>query len=68
MGETDANFSIVGPASSCGPYNATFQFNQVAGTQYTWQWFDGSPDDVFLAATTIPNNTIRIRTQPSRIR
>jgi gliding motility-associated-like protein len=58
VGETDANFSIVGPASSCGPYNATFQFNQVAGTQYTWQWFDGSPDDVFLAATTIPNNTI----------
>jgi gliding motility-associated-like protein len=58
VGETDANFSIVGPASSCGPYNATFQFNQVAGTQYTWQWFDGAPDEVFLAATTIPNNTI----------
>jgi gliding motility-associated-like protein len=58
VGETDANFSIVGPASSCGPYNATFQFNQVAGTEYTWQWFDGSPDEVFLAATTIPNNTI----------
>ncbi|HRE68734.1 MAG TPA: PKD domain-containing protein, partial [Cyclobacteriaceae bacterium] len=58
VGETDANFSIVGPASSCGPYTATFQFNQVAGTEYTWQWFDGSPDDVFLAATTIPNNTI----------
>ncbi|MCW5912410.1 MAG: gliding motility-associated C-terminal domain-containing protein [Cyclobacteriaceae bacterium] len=58
VGETDANFSIVGPASSCGPYTATFQFNQVAGTEYTWQWFDGSPDDVFLAATTIPNHTI----------
>ncbi|MBX2917094.1 MAG: gliding motility-associated C-terminal domain-containing protein [Cyclobacteriaceae bacterium] len=58
VGETDANFSIVGPASSCGPYTATFQFNQVAGTEYTWQWFDGSPDDVFLAGTTIPNHTI----------
>jgi gliding motility-associated-like protein len=58
VGETDANFSIVGPASSCGPYDATFQFNQVAGTEYTWQWFDGSPDEVFLAATSIPNNTI----------
>ncbi len=58
VGETDANFSIVGPTSSCGPYNATFQFNQVAGTEYTWQWFDGSPDEIFLAATTIPNNTI----------
>jgi gliding motility-associated-like protein len=58
VGETDANFSIVGPAASCGPYTATFQFNQVAGTEYTWQWFDGSPDDIFLAATTIPNNTI----------
>ena len=58
VGETDANFSIVGPASSCGPYNATFQFNQVTGTEYTWQWFDGSADDVFLAATTVPNNTI----------
>jgi gliding motility-associated-like protein len=58
VGETDANFTIVGPVSSCGPYTATFQFNQVAGTEYTWQWFDGSPDDVFLAATTIPNNTI----------
>ncbi|KXK23413.1 MAG: cell surface receptor IPT/TIG domain-containing protein [Bacteroidetes bacterium OLB12] len=58
VGETDATFSVVGPASSCGPYTATFQFNQVAGTEYTWQWFDGSPDDVFLAASTIPNNTI----------
>lgn len=58
VGETDATFSVVGPTSSCGPYTATFQFNQVAGTEYTWQWFDGSPDDVFLAATTIPNNTI----------
>ncbi|MEQ1585104.1 MAG: PKD-like domain-containing protein, partial [Cyclobacteriaceae bacterium] len=58
VGETDANFSIVGPASSCGPYLATFQYNQVAGTEYTWQWFDGSPDDVFLAATSIPNTTI----------
>ncbi|MBX2901555.1 MAG: gliding motility-associated C-terminal domain-containing protein [Cyclobacteriaceae bacterium] len=58
VGDTDANFTIVGPASSCGPYTATFQFNQVAGTEYTWQWFDGSPDDVFLAGSTIPNNTI----------
>ena len=58
VGETDANFTIVGPASSCGPYTATFQFNQVAGTEYTWQWFDGSPDDVFLAGVSIPNNTI----------
>lgn len=58
VGETDANFSIVPPASACGPYTATFQFNQVAGTEYTWQWFDGSPDEIFLAATTIPNNTI----------
>lgn len=58
VGETDATFSVVGPAASCGPYNATFQFNQVTGTQYTWQWFDGSPDDVFLATTTVPNQTI----------
>jgi hypothetical protein len=58
VGETDANFTIVGPASSCGPYTATFQFNQVAGTEYTWQWFDGSPDDVFTAGYHNPNNTI----------
>ncbi len=58
VGETDANFSIVPPAAACGPYTATFQFNQVAGTEYTWQWFDGSPDEIFLAGTTIPNNTI----------
>ncbi len=58
VGETDANFSVVAPSSSCGPYTATFQFNQVAGTEYTWQWFDGSPDEIFLAAATIPNNTI----------
>ncbi len=58
VGETDATFSIVGPAASCGPYDATFQFNQVAGTEYTWQWFDGSPDEVFLATTTVPNQTI----------
>lgn len=58
VGETDATFSVVGPTASCGPYNATFQFNQVTGTEYTWQWFDGSPDDVFLAATTVPNQTI----------
>jgi gliding motility-associated-like protein len=58
VGETDANFSIVPPSSACGPYTATFRFNQVAGTEYTWQWFDGSPDEIFLAGTTIPNNTI----------
>lgn len=58
VGETDASFNIVGPVASCGPYAATFQFNQVAGTEYTWQWFDGSPDEVFLATTSVPNQTI----------
>ncbi|MBX2963465.1 MAG: gliding motility-associated C-terminal domain-containing protein [Cyclobacteriaceae bacterium] len=57
VGETDATFSIVGPASGCSPYTATFQFNQVAGVTYNWRWFDGT-EDTFTAAATIPNATI----------
>ncbi|MGE4017703.1 MAG: PKD-like domain-containing protein [Cyclobacteriaceae bacterium] len=59
VGDTDADFSVVGPAAACSPYQVSFQHDQVAGTEYTWQWFDGTPDSVYVAATSVPNQIIQ---------
>lgn len=65
VGETDATFSIVGPATGCSPYTGTFQYNQVAGVTYNWRWFDGT-EDTFTAAVSNPNATItHVFTNPS---
>jgi len=58
VGETVANFSIVGPTAACSPFNAQFAYDRVAGTRYTWQWFDGKPNDVVDAAANAPGSTI----------
>ncbi|MBN8650146.1 MAG: gliding motility-associated C-terminal domain-containing protein [Cytophagales bacterium] len=58
VGDTDANFSVLGPTSSCGPYTATFQYNEIAGVTYKWQWFDGSADTEFTAVASNPAQTI----------
>ncbi len=58
VGDTDPNFTITSPVSSCSPNRATFQYNQVAGTIYTWRFGD-SPDSVYTATTTVPNMVIK---------
>src|SRR6185295_19300153 len=54
VGETDATFAIVGPASSCSPYQVSLQYDQKAGTEYTWRWGDGVADSVYIAAADAP--------------
>jgi gliding motility-associated-like protein len=59
VGDPDPNFSIVAPTAACGPAQFRFQYNQKAGTQYTWQWQDGSADSTYLAIVDVPNQIIR---------
>lgn len=58
VGDTDPNFTIVGPAAACSPNTVTFQYNEVAGVTYTWRFGD-SPDFVYTATSTTPNKTIQ---------
>ncbi|MBS1979238.1 MAG: gliding motility-associated C-terminal domain-containing protein [Bacteroidetes bacterium] len=58
VGDTDPTFSIISPAATCSPNNVSFQYNQVAGTIYTWRFGD-SADSVFTATTTVPNKVIK---------
>src|SRR5260221_2986364 len=50
VGETDATFTLAGPAASCSPYQFALQYNQKAGTEYTWRWGDGVADSTYIAA------------------
>ena len=59
VSDTDATFSIVGSDRSCSPFKVKFQHNQFAGTEYTWQWQDGSEDSTYLAATTVANQIVK---------
>ncbi len=61
VGDTNSNFTVLTPTPVCGPRTFEFQYNQVAGVQYTWQWFDGSPDSVYVATVTQPNTVVRHR-------
>jgi len=62
VGDPDPNFSIVGPTSQC-PLPVLpvfrFQYNQRAGTQYTWQWQDGSADSTYLATTNVTSQIVQ---------
>ncbi|HMP99600.1 MAG TPA: PKD domain-containing protein, partial [Cyclobacteriaceae bacterium] len=59
VGETSAEFEIVGDAADCGPFAVEFRHDQVAGTTYTWRWFDGQPDSTYTANATVNGQIIR---------
>ncbi len=59
VGDPDPNFSVIAPVAACGPVQFQFQYNQKAGTQYTWQWQDGSADSTYLAIVDVPNQIVR---------
>lgn len=58
VGDTDPNFTITSPVSTCSPNVATFQYNQVTGTIYTWRFGD-APDSVYTATTTVANMVVK---------
>ncbi len=58
VGDTDPNFNIISPVATCSPNTVSFQYNQVAGTIYTWRFGD-SADSVYTATTTVPNKVIK---------
>ncbi|MBL7849295.1 MAG: gliding motility-associated C-terminal domain-containing protein, partial [Cyclobacteriaceae bacterium] len=58
VGDTDPNFSIITPTAACSPNVVSFQYNQVAGTIYTWRFGD-SADSVYQATTTVANRVIK---------
>lgn len=58
VGDTDPAFTVVEAPSQCSPFQYHFQYNQKAGTQYTWQWQDGSSDSTYLATTDVPNQIV----------
>jgi len=57
VGDTDPNFTIISPLATCSPNTVSFQYNEVAGTTYTWRFGD-SPDLVYTATSTTPNKVI----------
>ncbi|MFN7652299.1 MAG: PKD-like domain-containing protein [Cyclobacteriaceae bacterium] len=58
VGDTDPAFSVVETPSQCSPFQYHFQYNQKAGTQYTWQWQDGSSDSTYVATTDVANQIV----------
>ncbi|MDZ4714331.1 MAG: PKD-like domain-containing protein [Cytophagales bacterium] len=58
VGDTDPTFSIIGPAAKCSPNQVSFQYNQVAGTIYTWR-FGESADSIYQATTNVPAKVIK---------
>ena len=59
VGDPDPNFSVLAPSAACGPVQFQFQYNQKAGTQYTWQWQDGTADSTYLAVADVSNKVVR---------
>jgi gliding motility-associated-like protein len=58
VGDTDPNYTIISPIATCSPNVVSFQYNQVAGTIYTWRFGD-APDSVYTATTTVANRVIK---------
>ncbi len=56
--DIDASFDVA-PVSGCSPHTVTFTYDQLAGVEYTWQWFDGSPDSTYVAAATVNGQTVQ---------
>lgn len=59
VGNTDANFSIVGDAINCSPFPVDFKHNQQNGVVYNWKWFDGEPDSTYTANTNVTDQIVR---------
>jgi gliding motility-associated-like protein len=58
VNNTDPTFNIISPLAVCTPDVTSFQFNQVAGTTYNWQWGDGN-DSTFVAGTSVAGQVIK---------
>ncbi|GCC50208.1 hypothetical protein SanaruYs_04230 [Chryseotalea sanaruensis] len=59
VGDTDANFSIVGDPVNCSPFPVDFEYNQQSGVVYNWKWFDGEPDSTYTAGTDVTDQIVR---------
>jgi gliding motility-associated-like protein len=59
VNNTDAAFSIVGPAEACSPHPVSFKHDQQEGVIYTWKWFDGPDSTAYTAATDELNKIIK---------
>ena len=51
IGDTDPVFSLVDITPSCSPFDADFQYNEVAGVNYNWNWTDGN-EDIFTSGAS----------------
>ncbi|MEL7006048.1 MAG: PKD domain-containing protein, partial [Bacteroidota bacterium] len=56
--QLDASFTIIGPADGCSPHTVEFEFNQISGVHYEWDWFDGTARTIIDAQTDDPNRRI----------
>ncbi len=52
-------FSVLGPEISCSPFQVQFQYNQVAGVNYTWKWLDGPDSTTYQATATVAGKIIK---------
>ncbi len=58
VGDTDPNFVVDGPTQFCSPFQFRFKYDQKAGTEYTWQWQDGSADSTYLATSNVTGQIV----------
>ncbi|NBW36912.1 MAG: hypothetical protein EBR30_18175, partial [Cytophagia bacterium] len=59
VGNTDANFSIVGDPINCSPFPVDFKHSQQNGVVYNWKWFDGEPDSTYTANANVTDQIVR---------
>lgn len=57
----DNTFSVVGPEIACAPFDVQFQYNQVAGVNYTWKWLDGPDSTTYQAPASVANKVVKHR-------
>ncbi|UII26446.1 PKD domain-containing protein [Fulvivirga maritima] len=56
--EINADFTILESSPQCGPATYTFEFDQLSGVTYTFDWQDGTPDEVIAATTDEAGRTV----------
>jgi hypothetical protein len=59
VSNTDAAFSIQGPEESCSPYKVSFAYDQQAGVNYTWKWFDGPDSTSYTADASVTGLVVK---------